>query len=163
MPRLLVLGIGNILLLDEGAGVYAVQELQKEAWPDTVEFMDGGTFTQDIFYLFKDYAGLLVLDCVRAGHPAGTVYRLGEDDLVKNESQSLSVHDIDLLDSLRMAELLGNRPAMRVVGMEPERIDWHMGLTPVVEASMPTFLEAAREEIRAYLRKWADQEEGGRA
>jgi hydrogenase maturation protease len=156
MPRLLVLGIGNTLLLDEGVGVRAVQELQKEAWPDTVEFMDGGTFTQDIFYLFKDYDGLLVLDCVRAGHPAGTVYRLGEEDLVKNEAQNLSVHDIDLLDSLRMAEMIGHRPAMRVVGMEPERIDWHMGLTPTVEAALPTFLRAAREEIRTFLGTWEE-------
>lgn len=151
MPRLLVLGVGNILLRDEGIGVYAVQELQREKWPEDVVFMDGGTFTQDIYYLLKDYEQLLVLDAVRGGHEPGTIYRLDEEDLVNNESQRLSLHDIDLLDSLRMAEMMGSRPKMRVIGIEPEKIDWHMGKTSTLEEVFPRYLEVIREEIRAIL------------
>ena len=149
--RLLVLGIGNILLMDEGLGVYAIQELSKEQWPETVEFIDGGTFTQDIFYLFQDYDRLLVLDVVRAGGEPGTIYRLTEDDLVKNESQSLSLHDIDLLDSLRMADLLGHRPSLLVLGIEPMKIDWAMEMTEPLKAAFPRYLELVRQEIRSIL------------
>jgi hydrogenase maturation protease len=149
--RLLVLGVGNILLMDEGLGVYAVQELAKEQWPDNVEFIDGGTFTQDIFYLFQEYDRLLVLDVVRAGREPGTIYRLTEDDLVKNESQSLSLHDIDLLDSLRMAEMLGNRPRLLVIGIEPKTIDWAMELTEPLKEAFPNYLEVVRREIRTIL------------
>ena len=53
MNRLLVLGIGNMLLTDDGVGVFASQELMKEEWPAQVTIREGGTFTQDIFYSFK--------------------------------------------------------------------------------------------------------------
>ncbi|MFH1154179.1 MAG: hydrogenase maturation protease, partial [Pseudomonadota bacterium] len=96
MKKLLVLGVGNILLSDEGIGVHAVHELLKETWPEDVEFIDGGTFTQDIFYLFNEYELVLVLDIVRAGHEPGTVYRLSEQDLRQDEKHCLSLHDIDL-------------------------------------------------------------------
>ena len=157
MPRLLVMGVGNILLTDEGAGVRAVQELEKEEWPEGVEFLDGGTFTQDIFFVFKDYDGLVVLDCVKGGREPGTLYVLDESDLRKEDGGNLSVHDIDLLDSLKMAEMLGKRPKMRVVGIEPKTLTWNMELTPEVEARMPAFLEAARREIRRFLDDWSGQ------
>ncbi|MFP4517596.1 MAG: NiFeSe hydrogenase maturation protease, partial [Desulfovibrionales bacterium] len=151
MQKLLVLGVGNILLMDEGIGVKAVTELLGETWPENVTFIDGGTFTQDIFYLFQEYDHLIILDVVRTGKEPGTIFRLSEDDLVQNEDQSLSLHDIDLLDSLRMAELLGNRPTLTIIGIEPEKIDWSMELTPTLEKAYPKFLEAARREIRSQL------------
>ena len=70
MNKLLVLGIGNMLLTDDGVGVFASQELMKEDWPEQVTIREGGTFTQDIFYSFKGYSHLLVLDVVHcAGDP----------------------------------------------------------------------------------------------
>jgi hydrogenase maturation protease len=155
--RLLVLGIGNLLLMDEGLGVYAVQELAKEQWPENVTFMDGGTFTQDIFSLFQDYDRLLVLDVVRAGREPGTIYRLTEDDLVKDESQPLSLHDIDLLDSLRMADLLGHRPRLLVMGIEPKTIDWAMELTEPLKSAFPRYIEAVRREIRSILAEMSQE------
>jgi hydrogenase maturation protease len=149
--ELLVLGVGNILLMDEGVGVYAVQDLAKEEWPDNVEFMDGGTFTQDLFYLFKEYKYLLVLDVVRAGREPGTIYRLTENDLVKDETQSLSLHEIDLLDSLRMADLLGQRPRLLVIGIEPKTIDWAMEMTEPLKTVYPKYLAIIRKEVRSIL------------
>lgn len=152
MRRLLVMGVGNILLADDGLGVWAVQELEKEEWPENVTFMDGGTFTQDIYHLFEGYDDLLVLDVVHAGHPPGTIYRLTEDDLVQNQNQRLSLHDIDLIDSLKMAEMIGKRPKMRVLGMEPEDFTtWQMHLTPTIAAVLPKYMEVARQDIRAFL------------
>jgi hydrogenase maturation protease len=148
---LLVLGVGNILLRDEGVGVYAVQDLAKEEWPDNVEFMDGGIFTQDLFALFQEYDSLLVLDVVRAGREPGTIYRLTEDDLVKDETQSLTLHDIDLLDSLRMADILGQRPRLLVIGIEPKTIDWAMELTEPLKTVYPKYLDIIRKEVRSIL------------
>ncbi|WP_027185046.1 NiFeSe hydrogenase maturation protease [Desulfovibrio inopinatus] len=151
MKKLLVLGIGNLLLSDEGVGVHAVKALMEERWPDDVDLLEGGTFTQDIFYIFKNYEKLLVLDCVRGSNGPGTIYRLSEDDIIKDESQNLSVHDIDMLDSLRMAELMGHKPQMRVVGMEPLKIDWDMEMTDPIKKVFPEFLEIIRQEIRTML------------
>jgi hydrogenase maturation protease len=150
MTKLLVLGVGNMLLTDEGVGVFAAQTLQKEAWPENVRILDAGTFTHDIFYLFEGYDAVLVLDIVRCGGRPGAIYRLTGDDLVKNENQRLSLHDIDLIDSLNMAEMLHKkRPRLLVLGMEPEDFtSWNIGLSPAVQERFEDFLTAARQEIR---------------
>lgn len=151
MKKLLVLGVGNILLTDEGIGVHAVHELMKEEWPEDVEFIDGGTFTQDIFYLFQEYETILVLDIVKGGNTPGTIYRLAESDLRKDESQTLSLHDIDLLDSLSMTELMGHRPELHVLGIEPETLSWNMEMSPRFKQLFPDYLKIARQEIERLL------------
>ena len=155
MKKLLVLGLGNILMMDEGIGVHAVHELlkEKDRWPEEdLELIDGGTFTQDIFYIFVEYERILVLDVVKAGNKPGTIYRLSENDLRQDEKQTLSLHDIDLLDSLSMAELVsGKKPELHVLGIEPEKINWDMKLTPTLEALFPQYVELARREISNLL------------
>lgn len=147
MKKLLVLGVGNILMMDEGIGVHAVHELLKDNWPEGVDLIDGGTFTQDIFYLFLEYESILVLDIVKAGRAPGTIYFLNESDLRQNRKQTLSLHDIDLLDSLGMAELAGNKPSLHVLGIEPETINWDMKLTPTLEKIFPAYVRTARSKI----------------
>lgn len=149
MGKLLVLGIGNSLLTDDGVGVFAADALLKETWPEEVTIIEGGTFTQDIFYLFEGYDRLLVLDVIHAKHAPGTLYQLTEDDLVSNESQRISIHDIDMLDSLKMCELkCGSRPRMEIIGMEPENITtWNIGLSAVCQSHFEEFLSLARKEI----------------
>jgi hydrogenase maturation protease len=154
MKKLLVLGVGNILMMDEGAGVHAIHEFWKEKqdWNETqVDFIDGGTFTQDIFYLFEQYEKVLVLDIVRAKHAPGTIYSLDEEDLVQNEKQALSLHDIDLLDSLGMAKMMGHRPTLKVVGIEPEKINWGTEMTPTLVNVFPSFMQVARKHIKELL------------
>jgi hydrogenase maturation protease len=152
MKKLLVLGVGNILMTDDGIGVHAVHEFFAEAdqW-ESVDFIDGGTFTQDIFYLFEEYENILVLDVVRAGQPPGTIFCLEEDDLRKDEKQMLSLHDIDLLDSLGMAQMRGHRPYLRVIGIQPEKIDWGTKLTEPLARALPAFMDTARKHIHDIL------------
>lgn len=154
LKKLLVLGVGNILMIDEGFGVHAVHEFWKEKDDfdeNLVDFIDGGTFTQDIFFLFEKYELLLVLDIVRAGHKPGTIYRLKEDELRHDKKQPLSLHDIDLLDSLDMAKMKGHSPELIVLGIEPEKINWGTELTPALQKAFPTYMEAARREIKSLL------------
>lgn len=151
MGTLLVMGIGNMLLTDDGVGVFAAQQLMGEELPEGVAVMEAGTFTHDIFYLFEGYDAVLVLDIVHAKGTPGTIYRLSESQLVDDEKQRLSIHDIDLLDSLRMAELLhGKRPVLRVLGMEPaDYTSWNIGLSPQIQERFDDFIAAARSEIAA--------------
>ena len=151
MANVLVLGIGNMLLTDDGVGVFAAQALQNEQWPGNVRILDAGTFTHDIFYLFEGYDVVLVLDIIHCGGMPGAIYRLTEDELVKNENQRLSLHDIDLIDSLNMAEMLHKkRPNVLVLGMEPgDFTSWNIGLSHSVQERFEDFLTAARGEIRA--------------
>lgn len=149
---LLVLGVGNVLLTDEGIGVHAVNELSKEEWPEGVDFLDGGTCTQDMYYLFHGYEHLLVLDVVHGGKEPGALFLLDEQDLIQNEKQRLSLHDIDLLDSLKMADLTGKRPVLRIVGIQPKDMTtWSMEMTEELKAAFPKFKELARREISRIL------------
>lgn len=150
MGKLLVMGIGNMLLTDDGVGVFAAQTLMKESFPPNVTVMEAGTFTHDVFYLFEGYDAVLVLDIVHARGEPGVIYRLSEAQLVDNEKQRLSIHDIDLIDSLNMAELLhGKRPQLLVLGMEPaDYTTWNIGLSPRVQERFEDFLAVIREEIR---------------
>lgn len=149
MGKLLVMGIGNMLLTDDGVGVFAAQKLMEETLPPQVTVVEAGTFTQDVFYLFKNYAHVLVLDIVHAKGEPGSIYLLNESQLVDDEKQRLSIHDIDLIDSLRMAELLhGHKPSLSVVGMEPaDFTSWNIGLSPVVQSRFDAYLGVVREEI----------------
>ncbi len=151
--KILVLGIGNLLLSDDGVGVHAVQLLQQEEWPPNVTLMDAGTFTHDIFYLFEGYSHIVVLDIVHAKREPGCIFVLLEKDLLENTSQRLSIHDIDLLDSLRMAHMLhGTKPELLIVGMEPyDYLTWSMELSPVLTPFFPAFVEKARVEIQKLL------------
>ncbi|MEG2173043.1 MAG: hydrogenase maturation protease [Desulfovibrionaceae bacterium] len=153
MGKLLVMGIGNMLLTDDGVGVFAAQQLQKEVQPDGVTVIEAGTFTHDVFYMFEGYSAVLVLDIVHAKGKAGDIYTLTEEQLVNDEKQRLSIHDIDLIDSLRMAELLhGSKPVLHVLGMEPaDYTTWNIGLSPLVQNRFEDFLTAARERIRAIV------------
>ncbi len=153
MKKLLVMGIGNMLLTDDGVGVFAAQKLIEETFPENVKVLEAGTFTHDIFYLFEGYDAVLVLDIVHAKGEPGSIYRLSESDLVDNEKQRLSIHDIDLIDSLSMAERLhGSRPTLYVLGMEPhDYTSWNIGLSEPVQKKFDAFLDVTRQEINKIL------------
>lgn len=151
--KLLVLGVGNILLTDDGLGVHAALELMKESFPENVTVMEAGTFTSDIFYLFEHYTHILVLDILHAKKEPGTMYRLTEKDLTHNPAQRMSIHDIDLIDSINMVEqLYKHRPQLFILGMEPQiYTEWGMELSPIIKEKLPLFIEEARKEIARLL------------
>lgn len=150
--KILVMGIGNTLLRDEGVGVYAVRELEAMSWPEGVEFVDGGIFSQDLFHIYQDYEMLVVLDCVKAGGEPGTLHRLEEADLARASRKAVGVHDFGMLDSLLFAEVLGGRrPRLLVLGVEPGAIEYGEGLTPPVAEALPALARAAEAELRAIL------------
>lgn len=139
-------------MMDEGIGVHAIRRFWEEnSDNDQVDFIDGGTFTQDLFYLFEKYEHLLVLDVVRAGQAPGTIYSLDEEDLVKNQKQVLSLHDVDLLDSLGMARMRGFSPKLKVVGIEPEKIDWGVEMTPTLTQAFDSFITVAKDQIEKLI------------
>lgn len=159
MASLLVLGVGNMLLTDDGVGVFAAQRLMNESWPDNVTIREAGTFTQDVFYTFKGFSHILVLDVVHSDGKPGSIYRLSKDDLIQDVSQRLSLHDIDLLDSLRMAELYFKHPMnLSVLGMEPQDFTtWNIGMSAVVAENFEHYLELARKEIHTLALRLAQE------
>ncbi|WP_165174831.1 HyaD/HybD family hydrogenase maturation endopeptidase [Desulfovibrio sp. ZJ369] len=147
--KVLILGVGNILLTDEGFGVRAVEYLEEHfTWPAQVRLMDGGTQGLMLMSEILDCGLLVVLDVVLGPEKPGTVYLLEGEDLRKSLSFRDSMHQTDLLDTLITCELAGHRPNALVIGMQPfEYHTMHVGLSPEAQALLPQFCRKAVEEL----------------
>lgn len=146
---ILVLGVGNTLLRDEGIGVKIVQKLEAEyVFSPNVELMDGGTLGIRLLDPISRVDYLIVVDAVQNGQPPGTIYRLPTEELEKRVTFKNSLHQLDLVESLAYAEILGNRPYGVILGIEPEDISpWGTELTATVEARVPELSARVLEEI----------------
>ena len=146
MPQILVIGIGNILMLDEGIGVRIAQELQRNySFPDHVRVMDAGTMGLGMIHLFRGVEFLLVADAVDGTtHPPGTVVRFDPEGF--SSSQVLhSLHDVRFVDVLNAARLIDITPEAECVGVQVENMsppELTIGLSSIVEAAVPRAVAA---------------------
>ena len=137
-----VLGIGNVLLMDEGAGPAVVQALlDGYEFPEGVDVREGATMGLALLPELRDHAHMIVVDAVDGtGLAPGTVVRFSPDDVARSTPGSLSAHDMRFSDVLDAARLLGYECSGHCVGiqvgeMAPE--EFTIGLTPDVEAAVP--------------------------
>ncbi|MHC1702165.1 MAG: HyaD/HybD family hydrogenase maturation endopeptidase [Humidesulfovibrio sp.] len=147
--RILVLGVGNILFTDEGIGVSAVDEMARiYDVPDNVTLMDGGTLGTRLMDPIMNCDLLIVVDAVLGDGPAGSVYRLTGEDLRKSLAFKDSMHQTDLVDTLIMCEIVGNRPEAVIIGMEPfDYHTMHVGISEVAKERQAALIGFVLEEI----------------
>ncbi len=147
-PRILVLGLGNLLLADDGAGVHAVRRL-REGGLRGVLAVDVGVAVLDALHLIERADRLLAFEALRAGGAPGTVYALGVEG-VRDEGVRYSAHELSLLGALRLAR---RRPdEIVILAVEPARIDFGDHLSDAVERALPGLLEAAQRLIAHWKR-----------
>ncbi|MDD2741726.1 MAG: HyaD/HybD family hydrogenase maturation endopeptidase [Rhodocyclaceae bacterium] len=149
--RIVVLGIGNILLSDEGVGVRVVEKLEAEyIVPPEVEIIDGGTCGMEMLDQLEDLDGLIVVDCVRHGQPPATPILLRGDQVPVFFKTKLSPHQISLSDVLASLELTDTAPKTTVIiGIQPASMSLGMELTPEVAARVPELLATTIAELKA--------------
>lgn len=151
--NILVLGLGNILLRDEGIGVRVVERLMAEyEFSENVTLMDGGVRGMILMDPIISSDHVVVLDAVVNDHPPGTIYRLEGDDLRLSLAFKNSVHDMDFLETLCCCELIsGKRPNAVIVGIEPKNYqsDPLVELSPELEEKIPELMRRALDEIQA--------------
>ena len=154
MKPILILGIGNILLCDEGVGVRVVERLQGQALPEQVEAMDGGTGGIDLIELMAGRATVIVIDAIQADVEPGAVLRFTDADLEPQAGESFSLHDLGLTEALTMARHLGCPPGEVVIfGIKPKDVSAGLELSPEVAAVVPRVIELALAEARAAVAK----------
>lgn len=149
--RIVVLGVGNILLTDEGIGVRAIEELgQRYSLPPEVELIDGGTSAMELLDDLANCDLLIIADCVRAGKAPGALLRLKDEEIPALFRTKLSPHQVGLPDVLATLVITHEAPEHTILfGVEPESLATCMALTPVVEATLPHLVEAIAQEIIA--------------
>lgn len=145
--RVLVLGVGNVLLGDEGVGVHAARRLEALEWPATVSVVDGGTGG---FHLLSHLSGCdvaVMIDATMDGQPAGTI-RAFEPRYASEYPRTLSAHDIGLKDLVESARLLGQLPRVILVTVSVTDVQPMMTeLSPEVEAVLPAVVETVRRLV----------------
>ena len=147
---ILVLGVGNVLLTDEGVGVRALKELERQyTFPENVELLDGGTSGIELLRHISKRDYLIIIDCMKCGQEPGTVVRIEGSDVPKAFRTRISPHQLGLSDLLAAAMLTDELPKKVVLfGVEPASIDISLDLTDKVEASLEKLTGAVVEELR---------------
>lgn len=147
----LVLGLGNLVHSDDGAGVHAIHRLQTDARvPGDVTLMDGGTLGLALLAHISGCRRLLVIDAVDAGEPPGTLLRL-EGLALANMPGKASVHQMGFSDLMVAMRLLGDVPdEIVVLGVQPLSTEWSAELSPPVQKAM----DALTEAVLAQLQSW---------
>lgn len=149
--RIVILGVGNILLSDEGIGVRAVEELgRRYRLPPEVVLLDGGTSGMELLDDLANCDLLVMADCVRAGNPPGTLLRLKDEEIPALFRTKLSPHQVGLPDVLATLLITHEAPAHTVLfGVEPESLATGMDLTPPVAAMLAPLVDAIAREIES--------------
>ncbi|EGO64049.1 HyaD/HybD family hydrogenase maturation endopeptidase [Acetonema longum] len=152
MKRITVLGIGNILLQDEGFGVRVIEELQRRyRFTEPVQVLDGGTLGMELLHFITGSARLLVIDAIDGGQPPGSFYRLTGEAVQAYFQDKVSLHELGLKDVLAALKVL-DEPVEEVViiGVQPAVLDLGLDLTPAVVA----MIEPAIAAVIAQLKGW---------
>ena len=150
--KIIVLGVGNVLLKDEGIGVKVVEEMSgRYTFPEHVDLVDGGTQGLWLLATLQQADHLIVVDAVLGGGPPGTLYRLEREDIPKQLRVKVSAHDSDLVEALNLCELIENGPeTVVVVGIEPQDIEpFGLDLTPAVAGKMEEMIQRVLDELKS--------------
>lgn len=148
--RIVVLGVGNLLLGDEGVGIHAINELRKEPFDDHVKIIDGGTTGIDLLFWLEEADYIIIIDCIEADAEPGTIFRLPAEELVLNaSSQIASLHEINLLEVLFTAKKLGRLPPTVIYGVQGKKIGFCDQLSPQVNKVLPRLVQLIRQEINS--------------
>jgi hydrogenase maturation protease len=146
-PPILVLGIGNILLRDDGLGVRAVEAMRQMDLPQEIELVDGGTAGANLLDIMCDRQKVIVVDAMDAGAAPGTIVRMTLEDLASRRAPVFSSHEFSLLETVAMAQHLSAAPAELVlIGVQPQ--EWSAGdrLTPAIQSALPQVIEKVLNE-----------------
>jgi len=145
--RIAVVGVGNLLLKDEGIGAHTTHALQQIDIPHNVRIVDGGT-SPDLPYYLENVDKLIIIDAVKTGGKPGTIYRFHPHDMDIESEGIISLHELGLEQSLRMMRLTGNEPKETIIiGIEPKEIDWGTELSSELQQKIPEIINIVLKEI----------------
>jgi hydrogenase maturation protease len=153
--RITVLGVGNLLRMDEGVGVHAVRALEqrhREDMPE-VDFLDGGTLGLNLLPFIEEASSLLILDAVDFGAQPGTTIELTGDSIPRFTGIKLSEHQVTLQEVLGLAQIRGRLPdRMMLIGMQPADLGTGASLSPTAAGALAEMLAKAEAVLQEWMK-----------
>lgn len=147
--KIAVIGVGNLLMGDDGTGIHAVKALGKEKLPENVKVFDCATRAFDVLECMDGCDKAVIVDAYKKGGASGSVYRFSFDPAcTMDESINLSMHDINFIDALKAGKEIYKLPAeIVIIGVEPEVLDWGLGLSHELNNAIPEIIKAVKSEL----------------
>jgi hydrogenase maturation protease len=146
----LVMGIGNILLRDEGVGIRVIEAMRGMSLPPGVELVDGATGGLDLIDVVSGRRKLIVIDAADGDYKPGSIFRLSPEDLAPAGEGSIPQHEMGLLETLKAVAQIGSSPEEVVIfGIQPEVIAWGLDLSDELAAVVPRVIELVLKELQA--------------
>jgi hydrogenase maturation protease len=151
-PRILVLGVGNTLMGDDGVGVHAVQALADSyELAENVRVVSGGVAGMSLLGDIADADYLIIVDALRCGGVPGSIYCLGQEDLQPRRGPLVSAHEVGIADLLAAAEFSGHLPRTQIIGVEPlETETVSLDLSLALRRAMPQIVAAVVDTLHAH-------------
>jgi hydrogenase maturation protease len=152
--HILILGVGNLLLSDEGVGVHIAQRLMTMDWPPEVQVVEGGTDGFGLVNFITEAGRLILVDAVKGGGQPGSIYRFEIEDCPPYPDLfKTSVHQISILEVINLSSLIGSPPHTTIIGVEPLSLEMGMELSPSIEAKIPKVIQMIQAEVESSLGK----------
>jgi len=145
-----IIGFGNKYRSDDGIGIRIIEELGKLDSFKDIDIVDGGTSGTDLIFLVKECRKIIIIDAIDAGQDVGDVVNIKVDDIeefIKRDFKSLSLHDLNLADVLKLIKALKINTEISVIGIRPKNIDFGGILSPEIEKKIPLIISMIEKEI----------------
>ncbi len=146
--KVVIIGVGNLLLMDEGIGIHVINELEKYEFPQNVAVYDGGTGGFKLIDLMHGAKKVIFIDALETVKAPGTTTIFTSEDVRSiYQKKKYSLHETDLLQVIKMVELLDNHPKIEIVGIQPKIINYGTALSKELTDSMPDIVKTVLSKI----------------
>jgi len=144
-----VLGIGNLIMQDEGVGVHVIQKLENEySFSPEIQLIDGGTSGSELYGFFEDSDKMIIVDAVEFNEEPGFIGSIENDDILARLNTKMSLHNLGLTDVLSHVKLLGTEPSeIFLIGIQPASIELGDELSDIVAKRMDRILEVIFKKL----------------
>jgi hydrogenase maturation protease len=151
-PRnVLILGVGNLLLTDDGFGVHVINELRNIPLPPNVTLIEAGIVSHQLIPVFHEADLLIFIDAVEAGDTPGSIFRFRPEDMRFISQMKASLHEMSLMDVLHMTALTGNRPEAIIIAVQPKDVrSCSLELNDEIRAVIPRVIELIFDELKKH-------------
>ncbi len=144
--KTIILGVGNLLLRDEGVGVHVATNLLRFSLPDNIEVVEGGTDGFKLFHIILEADRLIVVDCVKGGGEPASIYRFDIEEYEHfPDIYKTSIHQVSIDEVITLSAAFRTPPRTTIVGVEPAEINMSMELSPTVREKLPRVMELTLE------------------
>jgi hydrogenase maturation protease len=155
-----ILGLGNILMQDEGIGVHIANLLNDEfEFTPPISIIDGGTTGSDLLPYFDDSKKVLILDAVNFGKKPGYIETINDDDILAMLTSKISLHHLGLSDVLSMTKMLDIKPeAIALVGIQPYKMELDLQVSSVLKERFDQILKEALSVLSGWGISWTKKQ-----